>query len=203
LLCSFILCFSIVTSTKTCFAQGAGVIYIRADGSIDSPTALISTIDNVTYVLTGDINDQSIFVERSNITIDWRGHVLQGSYVNFSCGMCLSNVTDATVKSGTIEAFCYGIFFDYGSNNTIGGNNVTDNIDAIHFQYSANNSIHENSITDNSGWGVVFVYSHNETLFGNNITDNHNGVCLARALSRVREKHRNSIHFATMLRCQH
>jgi len=33
----------------------SGTIYIRADGSIDPPTAPITTADNVTYTLTDNI----------------------------------------------------------------------------------------------------------------------------------------------------
>jgi hypothetical protein len=31
--------------------EASGTIYIRADGSIDPPTAPISTVDNVTYTI--------------------------------------------------------------------------------------------------------------------------------------------------------
>jgi len=55
----------------------SGTVYIRADGSIDPPTAPISSMDNVTYTFTDDIED-SIVVERSNIVIDGAGHALQG-----------------------------------------------------------------------------------------------------------------------------
>jgi len=50
-------------------------IYIRADGSVDPPTAPISTVDNITYRLTdnivGDVPDKSnaIVVERDNIVV--------------------------------------------------------------------------------------------------------------------------------------
>lgn len=36
-----------------------GTLYIRANGSIDPPTAPISTIDNVTYILTGNITSDA------------------------------------------------------------------------------------------------------------------------------------------------
>ena len=151
LICSVV---SFVYEVK-CVDFGVTII-IKADGSIDPPTALISTVDNVTYAFTADINNQSIFVERSNITIDGRGHVLQGSYANFSYGMSLSNVTNVTVENTRIEAFWYGIFVDSGSNNRISGNNITNN----------------------NGWGVVFFDSYNENLFRNNIANNHDGVAL-------------------------
>jgi len=36
------------------------VIRIKADGSVDPPTAPISSVDNVTYTFTGNINDYII-----------------------------------------------------------------------------------------------------------------------------------------------
>jgi len=48
--------------------EASGTIYIRADGSIEGTTDIM-TVDNVTYTFTANIND-SIVVERNNITID-------------------------------------------------------------------------------------------------------------------------------------
>jgi parallel beta-helix repeat protein len=155
--------------------EASGTIYIRADGSIDPPAAPISTLDNVTYVFTADTSNQSIYVQRNNITIDGRGHVLQGSYVSFSYGICLSNVTNVAVENTRIDAFWYGVFQDSGSNNRISGNSITNNVDAIFLQSTINDSISENDIANNNGWGVVFFDSHNQTLFRNSITNNHDG----------------------------
>lgn len=66
-------------SIQSARAEG-GTIYIRADGSIDPPTAPISTIDNVTYTLTSNIND-SIVIERDNIVCDGAGQTVQGTNV--------------------------------------------------------------------------------------------------------------------------
>ena len=57
LLCSIILCFSVISSTRTCIATDQEPIYIHADGSIDPPTSLVSSTDNITYTLTGNIRD--------------------------------------------------------------------------------------------------------------------------------------------------
>jgi len=62
-------CFVFVAAPKADTVQALGTIYIRADGSIDPPTAPITTVDNVTYTLTGNIYD-SIVVERNNTVID-------------------------------------------------------------------------------------------------------------------------------------
>lgn len=45
--------------------KAAGAVYIRADGSVDPPTASLSTFDNVTYTLTGSIYDSSARYECS------------------------------------------------------------------------------------------------------------------------------------------
>ncbi|UCF59305.1 MAG: hypothetical protein JSV15_02530, partial [Candidatus Bathyarchaeota archaeon] len=58
--------------------KAIGTIYIRADGSVDPDTAPITSMDNVTYTFTDNIND-AIVVQRNNIIIDGNGHTLQGS----------------------------------------------------------------------------------------------------------------------------
>jgi len=58
--------------------KASGTIYIRGDGSIDPPTAPISTVDNVTYTFTGNIND-FLVIERSNIIVDGAGYTLYGN----------------------------------------------------------------------------------------------------------------------------
>ncbi|MCK4482232.1 hypothetical protein KAU55_03325, partial [Candidatus Bathyarchaeota archaeon] len=55
--------------------KASGTIYIRADGSIDPPTANIATANNVTYTFTSNINE-SIVVKKGDIIIDGKGHML-------------------------------------------------------------------------------------------------------------------------------
>src|SRR4030043_703437 len=55
------------------YAQTESVI-IRADGSVSPSTAPIQRVGDL-YVLTGD--EGGISVERSNITLDGRGHSIQ------------------------------------------------------------------------------------------------------------------------------
>jgi len=47
----------------------SGSIHIRADGSIEPPTASITSADNVTFIFTGEIYE-SIVIERDNIVVD-------------------------------------------------------------------------------------------------------------------------------------
>ena len=61
---------------RTVKGDWVGIVTIRADGSVDPPTAPIATINNVTYTLTDNING-SVIVERSNIIIDGNKCVVQ------------------------------------------------------------------------------------------------------------------------------
>ena len=63
--------------------KASGTIYIRADGSIDPPTSPISSVDNATYFLIGNITSDAngIVVQRDNIIIDGAGYTIQGTGV--------------------------------------------------------------------------------------------------------------------------
>ena len=138
--------------------KASGTIYIRADGSIDPPTAPISSIDNVTYVLTDNIINDSIVVERDNIVVYGAGYTVQGT--GSGTGIDLSGRTNVTARNIQIKTFTTGIYLSASSNyNKISGNNITA-----------------------SSWsGIVvyntFYYTYN-TISGNNIANNENGILL-------------------------
>ena len=151
--------------------KASGTIYVRADGSVDPPTAPISSVDNVTYTFTGNIYD-SIVVERDNIVVDGAGYTVQGT------GITLLERSNVTIKNMEIKAFDYGIWLNASSSNSIHGNNITANKhDGICLLwYSSNNSISGNNITNN-GYGIgVLWYSDYNSISGNNITNNGYGI---------------------------
>jgi len=185
--------------------KACGTIYVRADGSIDPVTAPISTVDNVTYTFTGNVND-SIVVERDNIVVDGAGYTLQcdGS----GTGISLSYRSNVEVKNIGIDAFYYGIRLWASSNNTISENNITNNYHGILLDYSSDyntisgnnvtanchdgvglsyysnyNKISDNSITKN-GYGVRLYESSNyNCVSGNNVTSSRYGISLSRCLN--------------------
>ena len=61
-------------------AWTGGTVVIEADGSVSPWDAPISTVDNVTYTFTADIESVGIFdginIERDNIVIDGAGNTL-------------------------------------------------------------------------------------------------------------------------------
>ena len=155
-------------------------IYIRADGSVEGTTD-ISSVNNITYIFTDNIND-SIVVEKDNIVVDGAGYTLQGT--GSGCGIDLTDRSNVTIKNMEIKTFVRGIRLDESSNNTISGNNITNNSeDGIWlggFGGSSSNTISGNNITANIGDGIWLSESSSNTISGNTITgNNYRGIRLA------------------------
>jgi len=174
------------------------IIYIKADGSIDPPTANITSPDNVTYTFTDDIN-ASIVVEKNNTVVDGAGYTLQGvgggtgidlSYTNnvtlqnvkvsnFSYGISLTESSHNTITDSTASNNTFGIFL-YGSsyNNTISGNTALNNSDGIFLTFGYNNTITGNTISNNTSNGIQLYSSNHNTIAGNTASNNTFGIFL-------------------------
>ncbi|RLC80787.1 MAG: hypothetical protein DRI61_04985, partial [Chloroflexi bacterium] len=171
--------------------KASGTIYIRADGSIDPPTAPIQR-DGDIYTFTDNIYDE-IVVEKSNIIIDGAGYTLQGS--GSGTGFWLYGMNGVTIKRSNIQGFSYGIALSHSfynslsentiinctlmgigvwssSHNIISNNSITNNKYGVHLSDSQSNTISENIVANNSIQGVGIDSSFYNTLAGNNIINN-------------------------------
>ena len=181
--------------------EAAGTIYIRADGSVEG-TMDISSVDNVTYTFTDNINDE-IIIERDNIVVDGAGYTLQGT--GSGTGIDLSWRSNVTIKNMEIKAFEYGILLSFAPNNMISGNKITafDSCGIYMDLYAPHNTISRNTITAPSkverhgiflgqtsgnniisgnyidgfyGYGIRGGASSNNIISGNTIKDTYNGI---------------------------
>ena len=155
-------------------AEAAETIYIRADGSIDPPTAPINTADNVTYTFTGNIND-SIVIERDNIVVDGAGWEVQGAETTWDSGIDLTGRSNVTIQGMTIKAFGSAITLHESSNIRILRNKITANkAHGIVVGWSLNNTISENSITNQGAGngGILLGWSSGNTIYKNDIMAN-------------------------------
>lgn len=155
-----------------------GTIYIRDDGAVDPPDAPISSFDNITYTFTDNIYAE-IIVERSNIVINGTGHTLQGP--GNGMGFSLSQINNVTIKNTKMKTFWYGIYLYESSNNSIYGNNITNNNVGIAVYYrSSHNIISENNLIANNYQGIRLSHHSNyNIIFGNNVTtSNYDGIVL-------------------------
>jgi parallel beta-helix repeat protein len=153
-----------------------GTIFIRADGSIDPPTAPILRDGNF-YTLTDDISDM-IAVQRNNIVIDGDWYTLQGS--GSGIGFNLTNVENVTIRHTNVDAFEAGIVLLGSVNCSISSNYITNCDGGIWLDGSINCTIFENNILYNDPYGVFFWDSTNCTVHGNNITNNFDGAVFYR-----------------------
>lgn len=147
-------------------------IYIRTDGSVDPSTAPISSFNNVTYTLMGNIFD-SIVIERDNIVVDGANYTVQGIGSIGSKGMSLTGRSNVTIKNVKISSFDYGIYLHGSPNNSILKNNITSNWDGVYLRSSINNFIVGNSITENNDDGIGLYRSTNNIIIGNQIVSNN------------------------------
>lgn len=175
---------SLVAATQT--------IYIRADGSIEPLTAPIERDENL-YTFTGNIINQSLVVERDNVTVDGNGFTLQGhlkirrvdsTYTRITVtnlhvtggGIILENAHSNVIFNNTITGNIQGILLDFSGRNIIVGNIIVDNKIGIDARDSLRNTFAYNRIEDNRDTGMSFQFSPLSTIFGNNITNNRDGI---------------------------
>jgi len=154
-------------------------IYIRANGSIDPPTAPIERVGDV-YTLTDNITSDTdgIIIERNNMILDGKGYILKAIKAwelpnPDTRGVFLACRSNVTLKNIEIKGgFWAGILLDSSSENIIFGNTVTNN-QGIRLENSSNNNIFENNITNNGYYGVdLYRNSSSNRVFENNITNN-------------------------------
>jgi len=158
---------------------GSGTVYIRADGSIDPPTAPISTVDYVTYTFADNIYD-AIVIERDNVVVDGEGYTLQGTGTYPSAGINLSGRENVTIRNTQIKNFWNGIYFYGSSNNIVSGNNITANrIHGIWLYSNSNYNIVSGNTIANSSNGIglgLYAYSNYNSISGNNVANNGYGI---------------------------
>ena len=154
--------FAVALKIQTVKADGSTYITINADGSISPPTAPISTLDNVTYVLVDNLNE-GITVQRSNIVIDGSGHTLDDALNASAYGFYLSDVDNVTIKNATVTDFVDGIYFDGSSGNTLSSIVIANSYPAWILEFTQ---------------GILLVNSNDSQIVNNNIVNNGRGVCL-------------------------
>jgi len=177
-------------------------IYIRADGSVDPPTAPISTVDDVTYTLidniVGDVPEQSsaIAVERDNIVVDGASHTVQGTGALGSKGIYLSSVSNVTIKNVHIKGFVNCVYLYHSSFISLFQINITRGDGwaqrAVFLESSTNNNISRNNINGNYGGGVSLEGSSDNIISENNITNTD--TCLHLTSSSNNNISRNNIY---------
>jgi len=181
--------------------EASGTIYIRTDGSIDPPTAELSSDDTITYLMTGNL-DSSVVIEKDNIVFDGAGYAIQGS--GSGNGIELSGRNNVTIRDIEIRGFYQGILIynfsrgnnvfgiraidnwyggirvDSSANNNITGNAIVNGMEGITLSGNTeSNSVTRNNIEGNEFYGVNLISTSNSLVESNNISNcGWHGICL-------------------------
>lgn len=159
-------------------------IVITPDGTVNS-TAIRR--DGDTYTFIGDVVNQTLVVQRSNIAIDGANHSLRGfthGTVYALENIHLENITGVTIRNLNISDSWQGITVLNCTNIAIQNNTFTSTNKGVYMTAVGNSSILDNtfggvaSAAFNDG---VFGFSGSSTLTvsNNTITNAVNGVSLA------------------------
>ena len=162
-----------------------GTIYIRADGSIDPPTAPISSFDNITYTFIGNISE-SVAIEKNNITVDGNGYMLQGT--GSGNGFYVHAASNVRIKKANVEGFETGICTNSSSHCTLSMNRITNNGRGILLSSSPYSVVSSNNITYNSiNVGVYLDGSSGTSIISDNIITNchYYGISTGSSSNRI------------------
>jgi parallel beta-helix repeat protein len=187
-----ILCLLSVSSTAgfiRVVKADSGTIYIRANGSVDPPTAPISTIDNVTYTLTGNITSDAdgIVIERDNIVVDGAGYTVQGIGGPYMpVGVSLTGRTNDTVENVNVNGFGNGIELRFCSNITVSENIVESYRHDVGYgttygvllSETSRTFASQNNITRNDYGILILGSSSYNVICENSITNNTEGIVI-------------------------
>jgi len=181
---------SLTTNVKPVKSEWTGTVYIRADGSIDPPDAPITTYDNVTYILTGNITGRiGIIVEKDGIIVEGASYFISVS--GFDPKPVAINLTDrngVTIKNINIQmtGFGYAIYLRNSTLTKIFSNTIIINAEGgacpgVYLEGSSNNTISGNKIMGESGViGVHLDYYYSDikgcNIFSYNNTINYNDI---------------------------
>jgi parallel beta-helix repeat protein len=162
---------------QTAKAEWTGTVYIWTDGSVHPSDAPVSTVDNITYTLTGNITSDAngIVVERNDIIFDGAGYAI--NCIGVGNGMNLTGGRNVTITNVKIYGGIDGIELVSCSYINIINNFIMSNNDGIHLDDSHYNTINENNISTLMT-GISTYLSSGNNINRNNIISDSCGIDL-------------------------
>jgi parallel beta-helix repeat protein len=165
---SFIFTQDITTPHHVFIQEEEATIYIRSNGDVDPASAPITrNVD--TYTLTDNIYE-SIWIQKSGITLDGDGYSITADYHYGIYGPSVSGITITNAIIG--GASSYGIYLVSSTNSVISGCTVTNSANGIYLYNSGGSTVTGTTTTGNTYTGINIYYSPSSAISGNTISNN-------------------------------
>jgi hypothetical protein len=187
--------------------KAEGIIYIRADGSIDPSTAPIQRNEEV-YTLVDNIEGY-VILERNNTVFDGAGYTIggisgppvvwtedKGWHNNSTIYITIVNAvvngggitfvmsSNSTIANNTLNGG-RGISWGNGKGNIVYGNRITNSNSTGIYVGNTNNTIIGNYIIGTNGTAIsLSMSSYNNTITGNQIENNKVGISTSSVISQ-------------------
>jgi parallel beta-helix repeat protein len=164
----------LAVNMRFAYAQTGVTVYINSDGSVTPSSAPVSSIDNVTYTLTGNVSSPAydgIAVERNNTVIDGNGYTVQGCSDEYGGDLTLTGISNVTVENMDVPGFLVGIFIQNAANITVENDTTSGSFAGIDVESSLFVSIINNNVTGlyDPGSSAIYVDQSSGTI----VTDNN------------------------------
>jgi parallel beta-helix repeat protein len=140
-------------------------IYIQGDGSIEPSNASIEKHGN-SYVLTENLVDQRIIIQRDNVILDGSGFAIQYLEWGYSA-VSLTNRTGVTVKNLNITGFDDGVYIETSSQIAVTNSNFSEcDSNGVNVWSSSNVNLCSNLFTSTTH-GILMVSSNSSVITQN------------------------------------
>lgn len=170
---------------ETQYVNAGGMVYILSDGSIDPPTAPIQRNGN-TYILTSNVYNTSIIIQKDNIVFNGHGCSLQNSEVSINFGVYLLSRRNVTIANLVVSGFAYGLLLESSSGNRLINNTVFFSSGyGIELYSSPRNVLEYNVVVSSDEAAISLIFSSGNILTGNDVRSSYKGISIRRATTNI------------------
>jgi parallel beta-helix repeat protein len=165
-----------------------------------SPAAAVTVACNevitVSTTVSNDLTDcvgNGLVIGADNITLDLRGHTIDGDFTDSDSGIMSANHTGVKIRNGTVRQFNDGIFVTGGSGNLVDAVTAFDNNNAGIELFNSDTNRVDRSRTPSAVWGVLLNAGSD-----NNVVQHTAASQQMAGIAAVNESNNNQIGGNTM-----
>lgn len=169
--------------SKPLTLQGVGMPILDCGGYGSSVALSADGIVLEGFVVTNYSNSK-LPEEAAGIILHSNNNIIRNNVVyngGAGSGISLNSSDNNSIEGNNVTDNRFGISLSSSDGNSITGNDVNENGDGIRLQNSENNAIEFNNISFSTSYGIGLNRSNNNKIKENNIRDGKGGIYLLRS----------------------